>query len=157
MNVNFYSSRNTNCNQQDLLQQLRLVLKSLVRPMPYVKAFWLEHAARLHERPSFPHGCRLPHLQAAKERKEGHGATIQAIDVFGQAEDRGGARPGGFAPRDSANDLARRLHHVSRGERVDWRPFLGHFSQRLRPAFRNSTGLMYPGLECIRSLLCHHT
>ena len=40
---------------------------------------------------------------------------------------------------------------------VDWQPFLGHFSQRLRPAFRNSTGLMYPSVECIRSLLYHHT
>lgn len=42
-------------------------------------------------------------------------------------------------------------------ERMDWQPFLGHFSQRLRPAFRNSTGLMYPSVECIRSLLYHHT
>lgn len=40
---------------------------------------------------------------------------------------------------------------------LDWQPFLGHFSQRLRPAFRNSTGLMYPSVECIRSLLYHHT
>ena len=25
---------------------------------------------------------------------------------------------------------------------MDWQPFLGHFFQRLRPAFLNSTGLM---------------
>lgn len=43
------------------------------------------------------------------------------------------------------------------GANLDWQPFLGHFSQRLRPAFRNSTGLMYPSVECIRSLLYHHT
>ena len=34
---------------------------------------------------------------------------------------------------------------------------LGHFSQRLRPAFRNSTGLMHPSVERIRSLSYHRT
>lgn len=152
--LNFYSNRNTNRKLQDLPQQLHLVLKSLMRPTPHAKAFRLEHAAHLRRQSPFPYGCRLPHLQATKEREEGHGATIQAIDVFGQAEDRGGARPGGFVPRDSAHDLARRLHRVSRGEGEQDRegpsaeagrlprPQLVQASRRLRRGLRAQRGFL---------------
>lgn len=31
---------------------------------------------------------------------------------------------------------------MAAGPHMDWQPFSGHFFQRLRPAFLNSTGLM---------------
>lgn len=49
---------------------------------------------------------------------------------------------------DYADDLLSEIEAIERGEErflreaVDWQPFSGHFLQRLRPAFLNSTGLM---------------
>ena len=62
----------------------------------------------------------------------------------------------GCSAADTIAELGYPTRHTLRNW-LDWQPFLGHFSQRLRPAFRNSTGLMYPSVECIRSLLYHHT
>ena len=47
------------------------------------------------------------------ERKEGHGATIQAIDVFGQAEDRGGLDRADLL-REIARTISRDVSTMSR-------------------------------------------
>jgi hypothetical protein len=39
-------------------------------------------------------------------------------------------------------DVAPRIRLNTWLTKVDWQPFSGHFSQRLSPAFLNSTGLM---------------
>ena len=67
-----------------------------------------------------------------------------------KAESRAKAKP----PRQYTEEY--RLEAVEY-YRMEWQPFLGHFPQRLRPAFLNSTGLMLPRVECILSLLYHHT
>lgn len=48
------------------------------------------------------------------------------------------------ASRNKAYDLiwSGEIDSYRLGRKLDWQPFSGHFFQRLRPAFLNSTGLM---------------